>query len=300
MYDTLIQEYNGEFSKGRSIDEIVGWVEDLPPMPDVITRALRLVDDPEATPEDLAEVMQRDPALVPLILRSANSAALAQQQAVATLTEAVFVVGLKSIKSLLIASAIRRSNVRFGPLERLIWEKSLGAACAVRALCQRVKRPYLEELYLHGLMHNLGQVVLLSHKNTSKAYEEVLQRIQENGEDYCTAEREVIGFSHPLLGALVARKWDLPMIACQAIMRYPDPFEGISGEEDERKAMLKLSIEAGLAAGLGRPEGHPVDEEGMGALSSAVGYGPAQEHQTLEAFMAETKAQFSSENSTYA
>jgi hypothetical protein len=59
-------------------------VDELPPMPDVIAHALRLVDDPSATPEELANVIMLDPALASPILRTANSASLGHQREVTT------------------------------------------------------------------------------------------------------------------------------------------------------------------------------------------------------------------------
>ena len=47
MYNPLVKEYRGRFGKGRTMDDIVDLVDELPPMPDVITHALRLVDDAE-------------------------------------------------------------------------------------------------------------------------------------------------------------------------------------------------------------------------------------------------------------
>ena len=57
-YNPLLTAYRGRFGKGRTVDDIVGLVEDLPPMPDVIVRALQLVDDPKVEAEEVAEVME--------------------------------------------------------------------------------------------------------------------------------------------------------------------------------------------------------------------------------------------------
>jgi hypothetical protein len=84
MYNPLIKEYRGRFGKGRTMDDIVDLVDELPPMPDVIAHALRLVDDPSATPEELANVIMLDPALASPILRTANSASLGHQREVTT------------------------------------------------------------------------------------------------------------------------------------------------------------------------------------------------------------------------
>lgn len=98
MYDTVILEYEGKFGRGRSVDDIVSWVETIPPMPEIASRALRLVDDPNSTPHEIAAVLTRDPGLVSAVMRSANSASLGRAAAVNTVEEAVLVVGLGSLE----------------------------------------------------------------------------------------------------------------------------------------------------------------------------------------------------------
>jgi HD-like signal output (HDOD) protein len=300
MYENLIDEYEGEFGKGRSIDDVVDCVEELPPMPDVTTKALKLVDDPNTAPEDMAEVIMRDPAMTVSILRSANSAAMGQQQEVKTLDAAILLLGMSILKSKLMASALRRWNRTFGPVEKLVWEKSLGAASASPVLCEQLSKRYRDELYLTALMHNLGQIVLLSHKEIGQTYRQVLSRMIEHNEDFVTAEREIIGFSHPLVGALVARKWGFPMPTCQTIMRYADPFEGLGEEEDEKLAMLKLAVGISMTSGYGCPEGFSADTEEMNTLAGMMGFDESTREADLKTAIEETKTRFSAEASVYA
>jgi HD-like signal output (HDOD) protein len=301
MYNPLIKEYRGRFGKGRTMDDIVGLVEELPPMPDVIAHALRLVDDVNSTADELADVIMLDPALASPVLRSANSASLGHQREVTTLALAILLVGMGQVKTILVASALRRWNRNFGPVERLVWEKSVGAASAAHVLCQHLQKRYLDELYLTGLLHNLGQIVLLSHKQLGGEYPAVLDRIRECNEDYVTAEREVIGFSHPLIGAMVAWKWGFAPSTCRAILHYNDPFAGIAGEQDEKLAMLKLAAGIGLALGFGRPDGYSVaGNEELETLAALVGFNEVTLQTDLRASMSEIKTRFASEVGAYA
>ncbi len=302
MYATLIQEFGEQFGKGRTVDDLVDWVEELPPMPELISRALWLVDDIATTPEEIAEVIMLDPALASPILRTANSARLGHQREVTTLALAILVVGMGQIKTILLASALHRWNGKAGPLQRLVWEKSLGAASAACVLCEQLNKPYRDELYLTGLLHNLGQIMLASHQEIGAAYPAVLDRMRERKEDYVTAEREVIGFSHPLIGALVAWKWGFPHATCRAILHYPDPLVRIAGEADEKLAMLKLATVIGLASGIGRPDGwYSVEmEKELHTLAALVGFNPATLPTDLQATMRQTKTRFASEVGAHA
>lgn len=300
MYNPLITEYRGRFGKGRTVDDIVGLVEDLPPMPDVIARALALVDDAKSPPEEIAKVIMQDPALAAPILRSANSAMRGHQREITTLAAAIPVVGTGEIKTILLAAALRRWAGDFGPVQRLIWEKSIGAASAARVLCGQLKKTYMDELHLTGLLHNLGQFVLVSHKEVGPGYPGVLERIQECNEDYVTAEREIIGYSHPLIGALVAWKWGFAHSTCRAILHYHEPFHKIENEQDEKLGILKLATELGLVLGLGRPEGYAVDLiEGLDALAVLVGFSQSTVRSDLQVTMCATKSRFENEVNAY-
>lgn len=299
MYDTVISEYQGEFGQGWKLDDIVGWVESLPPMPDVACRAMRLVDDPDASARELADVLAADPVLASSILRSANSAALGRGAAAASLDEAIVVVGMGALRSLLMAVTLRDWNKNFGPTERLVWEKSIGTAAATDVIATHLRKSSRDELRLIGLLHNLGQIVLLSHDEIGPRYADVLGRIRETGVDYATAEREVIGFSHPLVGALVARKWGFPDPACMTILRYADPFDGVGSRQDEHIAMIKLAAELSMCAGIGEPRGHPLSCGRLAPVAIALGFDADSLVNDLDQLARQTRERFTAEASTY-
>lgn len=268
----LLLEYEGQFARGRTLDDIVGWVEAIPPMPEVTSKALKLIDDPNSTPHEIAAVLARDPGLVSATMRTANSASLGRAEAVNTVEEAVLVVGLGALKSLLLALTLKRWNKNFGEIEKLIWEKSLGTSAAAFVLATFFGKKYQETARLCGLLHNLGQIVMLSNPEIRQDYPKVLEYIHQHQVEFAEAEREVIGYSHPLVGAMVARKWQLPMSICTSILQYAQPFDGIGTPQDEQTALIKLSAALAMSAGLGCPPGHPVICEALYPLATALGF----------------------------
>lgn len=270
--NNVILEYEGRFGKGRTLDDIVSWVETIPPMPEVASRALRLIDDPDSTPHEIAAVLARDPGLVSATMRAANSASLGRAEAVNTVEEAVLVVGLGALKSLLLGLTLKRWNKNFGEIEKLIWEKSLGTAASAFVLATFFGKKYQETARLCGLLHNLGQIVMLSNPEVRRDYPKVLDYIREHQVEFDEAEREVIGYSHSLVGAMVARQWQLPMSICTTILNYTQPFDGIASAQDEQTTLVKLSAALSMYAGLGCPPGHPLAGETLFPLATALGF----------------------------
>lgn len=299
MYDTVILEYEGKFGRGRSVDDIVDWVETIPPMPEVASRALKLVDDPNSTPHEIAAILARDPGLVSAIMRSANSASLGRAAAVNTIEEAVLVVGLGSLKSILLGLTLKRWNKQFGLVEKLVWEKSLGTSAAAFVLATFFGKKYQETARLCGLLHNLGQIIMLSHPELQKDYPKVLGYIHDHGVTFAEAEREVIGFAHPLIGAMVARKWQLPVSICTTILRYSDPFEGIDNSQDEQTALTKLAASLAMCAGLGCPPGHPLACDALQPLAWALGFKEQDFSGYRAALAKQALALFATENNSF-
>ncbi len=259
MYDTVILEYEGRFGRGRKLDDVVKWVDTIPPIPEAANRALKLVDDPNSTPYEIAAILSRDPGIVAAVMRAANSAALGRAETVTALEQAVLVVGFGALKSLLLGLTLKRWNQQFGDIEKLVWEKSIGTACSAYVVATFLGKTYQDTARLCGLLHNLGQIIMLSNPMIRSDYTAVLQHIKDHHVDFCEAEREIIGFSHPLVGAMVARKWQLPVSICNTILHYAEPFDGIETPQDEQTALAKIAASLSMCAGMGCPPGHPLD-----------------------------------------
>lgn len=299
MFDSIILEYEGKFGRGRTVDDIVGWVETLPPMPDVVTKALKLVDDLDSTPQEIATVLAHDPALVSVILRTANSAALGRAETVSSLDEAIQVVGISHLKSLLLGLTLKKWNQQFDAVDQMAWEKSLSTGAAATVVATALRKNFSSTARLCGLLHNLGQVIMLSRPEVRREYPAVLDYIRDHEVDFAEAEREVIGFSHPLIGAMVARKWQLPFSLCNTILHYADPFEGIDSPQDEQIAITKFAAALSQDAGKGCPPGHPRAGASLDTLAGALGFDRATLKDTQTVLIGETTALYAAEASIF-
>jgi HD-like signal output (HDOD) protein len=299
MYDTVILEYEGRYGRGRTLEDIVSWVEGIPPMPEVTNKALKLIDDPDSTPHEIAALLTRDPGLVSAVMRAANSASLGRAEAVNTMEEAVLVVGLGALKSLLLGLTLRRWNKSFGDIEKLVWEKSLGTSASAFVLATFFGKKYQETARLCGLLHNLGQIVMLSNPGVRRDYPKVLAYIHEHQVEFDEAERQVIGYSHSLVGAMVARKWQLPMSICTTILNYTQPFDGIANAQDEQTALTKLAAALSMCAGLGCPPGHPLVCDTLYPLATALGFKEKDFSGYRSALAKQAMALYTTESNTF-
>lgn len=295
------KEFDGRLASGKDWREIVAWVGDLPPMPHVASRAIRMVEDPDTTAPDLTELLSSDTALAARVLKIANSAMFSRQREITTLNQAIMIIGFKALKGVIVAATLRQLNKNFGNFEKMIWENSMFSAQCATKIARKLRKRYFEEIFLLGLLHSLGQIVFLAQKDTANDYRKVLDIVTSSSIDYVTAEQEVFGFTHTLIGALVAKKWNFPPDTCQVILHYKDPLESPKPESEieEKTAIVHLSDLIAHNAGVGSPEGYPHQPEMIKELAVYLGFPEATAASEMEKLQTEAFQQFDQEKHIY-
>lgn len=270
-------------------------------MPQVASQALSLVENPDTTAQELTDLLAKDAALAARVLKIANSAMFSRQREITTLNQAIMLIGFKALKGIIVAATLRQLNKSFGKLEKLIWESSMGTAVAATLAAKKLKKPYVEEIFLLGLLHSLGQIVLLAQKDTASDFKKVLDLIKEKQLMFAEAEQQQLGFSHTLIGALVAKKWNFSAETCQVILHYADPLEGNAPEcvLDEKVAVIQLADAVAHCANIGNPEGYPDCRPRAIQTAKYLGIAADQAEKMVTEMTEEAGKLFSSEASIY-
>lgn len=294
-------EFNGRLAKGKDWREIVAWVGDLPPMPHVASRAISMIENPDTTAIEISELLASDTALAARVLKIANSAMFSRQREITTLNQAVMLIGFKALKGVIVAATLRQMHKSSGVMDRLIWENSMCTAMCSTILAKALKKRFIEEIFLLGLLHSLGQIVFLHQQNTSKEYKQVLGMVQKGTHEYAEAEQLVYGFAHPLIGALVAKKWNFSAETCQVILHYRDLPEGDrpDNELEEKTAIVQLADMLAHKSGIGSPEGYPKMDMQISMLTTYLGIEDAQATTLVEGVIKDTQTMFNNERSIY-
>ena len=294
-------EFAGRLTKNRDWREIVAWVGDLPPMPQVASKALQMVEDPDATANDLSELLATDPTLAVRVLKIANSAMFSRQREITTINQAVMMIGIKALKGIIVAAVLKQLNKSQTIMERMVWEASMAGAFAASLVAKKLRRRYLDEIFLLGLLHNLGQFVLLTKPDTAKDYNQVLGIVQGEGQEFSTAEQSVFGFSHTLIGALVCKKWNFPPEVCQVILHYKDPWidNKPENEQEDKSAVLCTGEMLLRYSNLGTPPSYPEQSENLKKLLTVLGIEAAQCEAVIEELKAALVEQFNAERAVF-
>ena len=242
--DERIRRSAGDLVPGR-LKERIGSIRDLPPMPEVARRLLALRNRPDSTAEDLAEIVELDPALAAQVIRWARSPFYGYRGEVESIQDAIIrVLGYEMVQNLALGLAVGRS-LRIppdGPLGRhAFWRHSVYCAALVSGLVRAMNtehRPGPGMAYLAALLHNFGHLLLGQTFPT----EFFLVNRFVAGNRHLSAgqvERWVLGVDHTQIGSWLMHSWNMPEPVIVAVRRHHD--QEYSGEHAEFSRLVLVA-----------------------------------------------------------
>jgi putative nucleotidyltransferase with HDIG domain len=233
------------------VKRIISVTGNLPPVPHVAAKMMDLVGEENTSVRDLQKVISADPALTARILKMANSVFYSFDQKVSTLSHALVILGFRTVQSMGIAASSRtlfmKKGTQFGLKERLLWEHSIGVAMGCRQLSRLAGYPHEETAFVAGLLHDIGKAIL--NQVVPKKYAQIVEQVYNDGRTTAEIEREVLGFDHTHVGALIAQKWNFSWEMVETIAYHHSPEAETSGSA--LSAILAISNDICKRMGVG-------------------------------------------------
>jgi putative nucleotidyltransferase with HDIG domain len=258
----------------ETAESFIKKARELPVMPPVAAEIIRKAENPDTEVSALIQLISRDAALAVRVLKIANSSFYSAARKIETLQQAIVLLGYSTLRSIVVAASLKDVFSRFGLAERLLWEHSVAAAVAATTAAREVGGLSRDEAFLGGLVHDIGK--LLMHFQAEQKYQEVMRVVYGEDREATDVEKEVFGFDHAEVGALVLEKWRLPPRLVSGIGHHHAP--ETADEADGVKALaslLQVADRMCIREGFGRrkpsPELDPMECEGANILGIADG-----------------------------
>lgn len=206
-------------------DILVGAVDDLPTIPIVATKILQMLDNPDVSVEDIADLMLSDQVMTARVMKLLNSPVYKPAQEITSLKRALVYLGLRHVRELaLTTSVIDAFDDTTGALDlNAFWEHSFGVGMVSKIIAKIVGYDDLEKAYISGILHDLGEVFLSNFLHDP--FEEVLEYIKAHPVKLVDAEAELLGTTHCEVGLSMAHKWNFPEAYCDVIANHHFPSE---------------------------------------------------------------------------
>ncbi|WP_026182642.1 HDOD domain-containing protein [Leeia oryzae] len=193
--DTYISEQNG-----------------LPSSEHVIMELIRKIDDTEVALDTLVHQIGNDTVLSARLLKLANSSFFGMSSKIGSIQSAVLVLGLANVKKLAISVSFLNTKGA-SPILIDFWRRNLLIAYCADWLAHKTGHPQ-DICFVGGLLHDIGMLLLYSKDPESFSQ---LVHDQQCGMELIIKEKEILGFDHTELGAMLAKQWHFPEDIIQSI-----------------------------------------------------------------------------------
>lgn len=201
---------------------VLSKIDVLPTFPAVMTEVIRVINDPMSSAADLAKIM--DPSIASEVLRVANTAYFGTRsfRQITSIEHAIAIIGLRPLSQIILHMPFLSMMDGVGPqdTEKFIRHSTI-CAIASQVVSRTVRMGDQHAVYIGGLMHDIGAIVLYRHFNAE--WQAIRGLVREDGYTRVQAEEEVLSCDHGMIGACLLALWNIPQSVSDGVMYHHSP-----------------------------------------------------------------------------
>lgn len=230
----------------QAVENILSRIDagNLPVLPRVLVDLMEATQRNDVSFDELAKIIGQDAGLSSKVLAAANSSFYRQWGEITDLNRVIIVLGLANVKTIAITRAVQQffSKLSHGQhkILEIIWYRSLTCAYLARHLAKLTAYDFPDQAYLTGLIHRLGQLILL--ECFPKEYSELLLE-QVDGQQIAE-ERKRFGAAHNEVGAFLIESWNIQAFVSDAVQYQYQSAESIA---DSAKLVKIINLASQLS-----------------------------------------------------
>ena len=209
-------------------NEVVAKVKNLPPVSFAALKLVNLLEQSAVSNDEVVQVLKCDNVLTAKLLRACNSPYFGLEEPVASVDQAVLILGHQQILHIVLTLAFGGAMVvpvpGYAVEANELWRHSLITATAAEIIVRDGVDMNIEApvAFTVGLLHDMGKLVL-GQMLTPDLQTDIRFRIDSKQISRCEAEREVLGTDHADVGACLLQSWHLPEEIVEATANHHKP-----------------------------------------------------------------------------
>jgi len=219
----MTQTYATVASPRQSLEEVVEWISEVSTLPRVVPRVRGMGGDPKSAARDLREVLGGDTALSEQVLRCVNLSAYAARTESTNLQQAIACLGTSQIRNLALTAGVSGLFAQGGTIGRYnriaLWRHLVAVGVCARMIAMRFSVPNFEDVFLAGLLHDVG--IILEDQHLHDDFAGVIRSL-DGSSSLVERERECWGFDHTMLAEAVLKRWDLSQVLIVTARHHHD------------------------------------------------------------------------------
>ena len=192
-----------------TLQELMAEIKKLKPIPAVANQLLTVVDNPDSSMEDIANVIQYDPMITASVLRTCNAAYFGLKNPAESIKDAVNMLGTDQIIELALiksgAQALSGRQKGYGLDKGDMWKYSVSSAVVAKQVAGKLSLKNRNTIFTAALIKDIGKVIL--EKHVSSIFFKINDLVQNKEYSFREAEKKLLGIDHAELGAMIAKMW---------------------------------------------------------------------------------------------
>lgn len=192
-------------------------ISDLPTIPAIVSKVVTMLDNQEANPDDIADLILSDQVLAARVIRVVNSPLYRTNNPIVSVKRALLFIGFKSVREMILTSYfVDGFKQKEQPFDmKMFWMHSFSVGAISRRVAHLVNYHDVEKAYLVGILHDIGKVFLGHY--CKDEYGHMLNSIKNTSYTTYEAEYEFFGTTHSEVGLCLAQRWNFPPVYCDVI-----------------------------------------------------------------------------------
>ncbi|MCQ8180080.1 HDOD domain-containing protein [Methylomonas sp. SURF-1] len=204
-----------------SINQLFDQLHKIPQVPEVVRSIINQLNDPHADMLNIAKDVEKEQVIALRILRLVNSAHFGLSRKIGSISEAVAMLGLNQLKTLVIASGIVGATPEIKNFDiKRSWQNSFRTAAYSKWLAEQAGVAG-DIAYTAGLLANLGNVLI--HIGCPSEANEIDQHVKA-GASRPDIEKNRLGFTSQQVCAELCRRWRFADILIETLEQSGEPW----------------------------------------------------------------------------
>ena len=210
--------------KNSILSKILLHVESFPGLPKTGSKLMAVLDDPNASLDEIEKVLRFDPGITANFLKLANSPYFGIPSKVSSVKQAITLLGVDRLKQIALATCTSTVMDKAVPGYELdpgdLWRHSITVSIAAAELAKYKKHSELNDIFTSALLHDIGKLVL---GRFVKECFSAINEIVSNGVPFEIAENMVLEIDHAEIGAQILAQWSFPPEVVNAVRFHHNP-----------------------------------------------------------------------------
>ena len=196
----------------------------LPALPSITMEIIGIIDNPDTNVISLSKIIAKDQVLASKVLKVANSPFYSYPRIISTIDFAITILGFETVKEIVLSVSyinyFKNYKIQVFDINKF-WTHSIISSVICREIAKLINYKIVGEAFVAGLIHDIG--IFIMSQFYQKEFKELIDKVEVNGENLITIEKDIYGYSHEDIGSWLLERWNFPVQLVEAVNFHHHP-----------------------------------------------------------------------------